>query len=176
MLRFKCCYFSWGFDSLYKTLSLSCCWPISEGPTPHSVDSCCLPHWRYRPVGNWVHETLKDPSLLSERDPSKARNQSYTVEEMKAGNSYTWYCDFSPQVYLFYRRPQSTYLHTLLKMLPKRRTSRRSVFLLPLYCTHNWYFCHLCLLLKLSMKVFWDAWLYLIQNWTVNLFNQKYLY
>lgn len=77
-------------------------------------------------------------------------------------------------MYLFYRWPQSTYLHTLLKMLPKCRTSRRSFFLLPLYCTHNWYFCHLCLLLKLSMKVFWNAWLYFIQKWTVNLFYQKH--
>lgn len=73
----------------------------------------------------------------------------------------------------FYTWPQFTYLHTLLKTIPNCRTSWRSLFLPPLYCTHNWYFSHLWLLLKLSMKVFWNAWLHFMQNSTVNIFYQN---
>lgn len=127
-------------------------------------------------MGGWVHETLRHPSPLGESDSSKARNQYNRVEEMKNGGfMYLIWCFFYSSVSFL----QMTPIHLpsyLLENVSQRQENRRSVFLPSLYCTHNWYFCHLCLLAKLSMKLICNAWLYFIQNWTVNLLYQKYLY
>jgi len=117
--------------------------------------------WKALPP--WIRDTQAGPEIN-------------ILKKWKKEDSHTCYDVFSTKVYLSFRRLQTTYPHIFLKMLPRGRKSRRSVFLPSLYCTNKWYFCHLCLLAKLSMKLICNTWLNFIQNWTVNLFYKKYLY
>lgn len=161
MLKCKCCYFPWSFDNLHKTpssaflvvdlflkaplhtLCIHAASPV-EGTSLGETESMKL----WKTLLSWVRERLKQ----GQRSTESWRNEGWKFPYL-----ISWF--FYSSVSL-HRWPQSIYLPTLLKMLPKCRTSWRSVFLPPLYCTHNWYFCYLCLLLKLSMKVFRNAWLF----------------
>lgn len=157
-----------------------CCWHSSEGTTPHCVYSPCFFCWKYQLHWylEWEDESTnlwKTPAPWVRETQARPEINIIELKKWKMGGWYTWYNGFCTQVYLFFRRRSSTYHCISLKMLPRGRKSR-SLFLPPLHCTHNWSFCHLCPLAKLCMKPICIAWLYFIQNWTVNMFYQKSLY
>lgn len=113
--------------------------PPVEDTNPREIESMKL----WKTLLSWVRETQARPEI--------------NIIELKK-----WKLEIHiPDIMIFllkciYRWPQSSHLHTLLKTLPNCRTSWRSVFLPLLCCTYNWYFCHLCLLLKLSMKRYFE--------------------